>query len=482
MRSLRELIDAHRKAHADDPQIHQAEGKLLLYTGHADKAVAAFKKANEGKRRFFDAEYLFALCRSGQAVKGYEESGFDSVLFLSLARQFVANQDAASLEALLKARPEGKKDTFLDRRVWEYQAELAIMNGKPDDALALFLANRKVAAEKKRKPVFGGLPDSFESTQARSEERNFAKSIASAGKGIEFYRLAAFQEEVFGVLALQYRRENDAKGLEELLKAHAEKYQRAPELPFHWAMVELMRGNPHLAEPVFRAELAKPEAPTDIKKPFVANLRLPARQGLMHAIVRQGKTIEQYRIAGSDPEAFLPLAQVCVTERAVAELDALLEAHRKANPKDPHIRSFEGEAAFLKGDYTTAWERLKDVKREDSSRLLGFFTKNDDGHSVAAYSLRDKALVSLVRLKRTDEAVRLALDWEINSPSASPIPMILAHAAAGDVKQTLRLVEAHARHHIGLADFYRNEDLGPRLRSDAMKQVRERFPESAKRR
>lgn len=483
---LRKLIEAHRQGHADDPEIHRAEGKLYFKMGLANKAVAAFKKADGGVRRIGTFEMYDALYQSGLALKGYEESGFDTLLFVNLGSRFVAHGDATGLQAWLKARPEGKNDVAA-KRAKEFQMDLALLNGKVDDALAMFLEHRKELEEntkkKKKSPFGGGFPgwELAESSEVMREERDFAKKIASAGKGLEFYRVASHQKEVFAALAMHYRRDQDAVGLEKLLKAHAEKFASDTDLAFHRAVLNLMRGNVREAEMVFRAELAKPEPPKDPKK-FVATNRNAARLGLYHAYVRQGKTVEQYRIAGSEPDSFLMLAQICVFEKATRELEALVAAHRKANPKDPRLRRFEGEAAFLKGDYTTAWDCFKDARRESFARLAGLFRNSDDSHSVNAYTTRDKSLVCLVRLKRHEDAVKLALDWEVNSPSENPIPLILAHAAAGDVKQTLRLVEAHARNHIGLADFYRNEDLGPLLRSDAMRQVRERFPDPAKQR
>jgi hypothetical protein len=101
------------------------------------------------------------------------------------------------------------------------------------------------------------------------------------------------------------------------------------------------------------------------------------------------------------------------------------------------------------------------------------------GFTYAGLSERDKALICLARLKRFDDAQRFALDFEHNSPSRNPIAMIYVHAAAGDVKQTLRLLQLFSKGDVGLRDFYRDENLGPVLRSDAMRAVRERFPEPA---
>ena len=325
-------------------------------------------------------------------------------------------------------RPQGRKD-FLESRLWEFHADLAILKGKADEAMAIFLANRKEVGEKKKKKTpFGKIPgrDSFGSSQAMQDERDFAPKIASVGRGLEMYGIAAFQREVFAALAAHYRRENDADALAKLLKVHAEKHTGDPELAIQGAILDLLRGNFRAAEVVFRAELDKPE-PTKLAGSFQSS-RWLVRLGLLHAYVLQGKTVEQYRVAGSDPEAFLDLAKVCVLEKATKELDALLAVHRKLHPNDPLIPRFAGEAAYLNGDYASAWAVLNN-SRMDAGNFLPAQFRNADFE----YGPREKALVCLVRSKRIDEAVRVALDRELNNPDENPIPMILAHAAAGDV-------------------------------------------------
>ncbi len=476
--TLRSLIELHREKHADDPEIVLIEGKMFRKTAEFDKSLAAFQKAYANKPRFGIAfEYHDVLYRSGNAIKAYEESGFASDMFSSLARNAVLHRDAKTLEALLKARPVAAKGTA-DRRLWEYQADLKILTGKPDEALALFLEARKELAQKNKKgPDFFGKPkglgSTFETSQAKSDEREFAQRMATIGKGLEVYRVAAFPDEVFSTLALHYRRESDADGLDSLIKAHSVKRAKDPELDRFRGMLDLIQGNTRSAEASFRAELAKP-APTDSARLDTAK-RSNARLGLLHTFVRQGRTVEQYRAAGSDAETFLSIARICVAEKALTELVALLEEHRTGHPKDRQLKLYEGEAAFLKGDYERAWESFKDAKRVEDESKAHLFKKSDD-----AFTPRDKALVSLVRMKRFKEAVLLAKDWEINSPSENPIPMILAHAAAGDVKQTMRLIGMHANGYVGIADFYRNEDLGPLLRGETLRSVRERFPDPAK--
>lgn len=450
---LRKLIEIHRKAEPDDPQIDHAEGVLFLETNQLDKALVRLKKAQAAAGRFSMErhKYVEASHRAGKALNVFEELGFDDSTFGMLAIMCVSDRDAAGLQSLLNARPPGKG--FREKEIWKHQLDLKILTRKPDEAMALFRTHRKEPSKTESKFVTRG---------RELEESEFAVKMATIGRGLEAYRNAEFAEEVFARIAAHYRRNNDLEGLAKLVAAHAGKFPKSPEVALNNGFLALSRGKLHAAERIFRAELAKP-LPTvagDGMAKFDGDLRHRIHRnnlkfGLMRTLIRQGRTVEQYRSDGADTEAFAWIAYVCVQEKATAELDALVAVHRKGHPNDGGLAAIEAELLFLKGDYKAAFE---------------IFKKMDD-----AYSERGKALVCLVRLKRFAEAAKLAKDWEVNT-RMQPTPLVLAHAAAGDVAQTLRLMEVYR----GLnyrEEFYRDEDLGRILRSAAMRQVRERFPE-----
>lgn len=469
--TLRSLIAAHRKADPADPETDYAEGELMLELHQLDKAIGLLDRARKQDPASYRArgQYLEACRLAGKGVQTYKDLGCDDHDFGHLAIYYSGDRDAPSLEALLKARPAG--EGFSENEIWKYQAKIKILTGKPDAALELFLEHRK-------KNAMSPFPAPIAARERQFEESDFMLEMATVGQEMAVYRIARYPQEAFASLSRYYvedynfrdppelRKRAQLKALAALVNEHREKYPHDPGLPQATAHLDLLRGSVDAAEPIFRAALAKMFLERrGGKKDFArdSSLRMDKhrlRDGLARALIQQGRALEQYRADGSDPQAFAHVARLCVQDGAAGELDALLALHRKSYPKDPGIRRFEGEVAFLKGDYEAAWKVFKDA--------------------TDAYSERPKAMRCLVRLKRNAEAVRMAEDWETNSCVPNPTPLILAHAAAGDVKQTLRLMQIHAKRYQNLATFYSDPDLGPRLRGDAMKKVREQFPEPGK--
>ena len=162
--------------------------------------------------------------------------------------------------------------------------------------------------------------------------------------------------------------------------------------------------------------------------------------------------------------------------------EQVLTVHRKHHPMDAGLRRYEGELAFLKGDYEAAYKVFKIDREEEEEDLETRAFRGGTAHKAAPddYSPHNKALVCLVRLKRNAEAVKLAADWELNAPSRNAIVQVLPYAAAQDVSQTMRLMRIHAKRLENLQAFYRNADLGPLLLGEALREVGESFPNPAK--
>jgi hypothetical protein len=83
---------------------------------------------------------------------------------------------------------------------------------------------------------------------------------------------------------------------------------------------------------------------------------------------------------------------------------------------------------------------------------------------------------ALVRLKRFPEAIR---ESEAIVEGNNVLP-ILAHAAAGDVRQTMAAVAKWDAAPYLLSACYRDDDLGPLLRSEPFREFRAKYPEPAR--
>ena len=122
------------------------------------------------------------------------------------------------------------------------------------------------------------------------------------------------------------------------------------------------------------------------------------------------------------------------------------------------------EVAWLNRDYERALKLLAE-RRDDVFDVPRHRWKSND------YRVR-----CLVKLKRTDEAVHEA-EAVVKDKAGGEILLVLAHAAAGDVKQTVAVAEKMRPKAYLLRSFYQDADLSPILRGEPFRECREKFPE-----
>ena len=190
------------------------------------------------------------------------------------------------------------------------------------------------------------------------------------------------------------------------------------------------------------------------------------RDGWQRALVRAGNVITAYEKSGSRNLAFEALAQECSNAKNAPQLAELVAKHRQTSPEDPRLPEWEAEIVWLKGDYAAT---------------LDFLTKHRDALLLARryrWTLDERRIRCLVRLKRMEEAAKEADEIAKNDSSGGVRTIqVLAHAANGDVTKTLELMEKIKGSPYLTAQCYRDEDLGPILKKDEFKQVREKYPQ-----
>jgi hypothetical protein len=282
------------------------------------------------------------------------------------------------------------------------------------------------------------------------------RKLIPLGEGLRVYRISKNPEATFGLLAGHLMRERDTNGLRTLIGEHRGRAPADPQIALYEGDLARLEGRLFEAEEHYRRAEARPDKETISPVEGVAELRL------LGLALRKGQVLERYRSGGGDPERFQFLAAICIQEKSSAALDALLDAHRARFPRDPSLNAIAAKADILRGDWEAAWKRMTPADLRSEAE-------------------REDAIVCLIRLKRLDDALAVVRDWEANTRMRfSPLPAILAHAAAGNAKDVERLMTIHAYHDQNLARFYRDEILGPLLRGEAMASVRERFPEAKK--
>ena len=118
---------------------------------------------------------------------------------------------------------------------------------------------------------------------------------------------------------------------------------------------------------------------------------------------------------------------------------------------------------WLKKDYAATAKMIQD----DRAHLL----KNVNHRwKCEGYLIR-----SLVRLKKTDEAIREAELISQRKDGRAAL-LALALASTGDVPRVLAYFDAKKGQRFFVDDCYFDEDLGPILRGAAFKAVQERYP------
>jgi hypothetical protein len=188
----------------------------------------------------------------------------------------------------------------------------------------------------------------------------------------------------------------------------------------------------------------------------------PGRYGLIRARIKLGKTAETYRELGANSQVFQEIAVQCMNLKDGPQLDRLLTEHRKAVPAAKNLAAWDVEALWLKKEYQGVIEAI------DADKTLlksATYRWKCESHLVRSY----------VRLKKPNDALRVAEAFSKRANGPTTL-LPLALAASGDVKGLLGHLESKRTLRYIIDDCYRDEDLGPLLRSEAFKEVRAQFP------
>ncbi|MCI0682397.1 MAG: hypothetical protein L0Y71_09850 [Gemmataceae bacterium] len=432
---LSKLIDAHRRRQPDDVAIQRETAELLIDERKWDEAVAALAEAMKkapNRRDEFRWSYRYAMHKAGRGLEAYRAEP-DAASFQQLANLMAMDKQGKELAALIEAhRPQGAGDALLIF----YEIRAKARTGQAAAALALLQRAQKQ----------GG-------AQVRLELSNLLHDLDDAGLGIEAYRVVADKAAAFTILARRWTDLKKDKALAPLLDEHAKIKPADPWLEHYRGELQLLRGAAEPAAAHFAAA----------HRQLPARNRFATRQALFRARVKSEQTVATYREFGQGTGTFDDLARQCQQDKNAAELTALLAAHRQVDPEDGALPMWDVELARLNNDDAAA---LKLLAAHHELFRQPRFRSQAHGHRVRC----------LIRTKQLPEALREALAFAQKQRGLS-VTLILAHAAQGDVKQTLAVMESHRVWDFFLGDCYRDPDLGPILRGDRFAAFRERYPE-----
>jgi tetratricopeptide (TPR) repeat protein len=433
---LRRLVEVHRAGHAADPMLAYYQGEIHVQDKDWDKAAkvlgAGLKQAPEKLRGWYRWKYVHAMYKAGRGLEAYGAAEPRGETFNQLANLLAADKKATEMEALIKAhRPHAGDDPGLDARA----ARAKVWLKQPAEAAAL--VKKAYQAQK-------------DENLRKGYVNRFVLDMDEAGQMLEGYRLAPDKLSAFGALAPRLVSSKKEKELAALLDGHAKEHAGDPLCRFYRGEWHLLRGDVKQAEEAFQAAQAKGLPPWRF------------RDGLFRARVKAGKAAETYHEIEPGPTTFQSLAYLCIENKDAKQLQALIDAHRKARPDDSNLPVWDMEVRWLKGDHEGVLQLLSEHD-EDFFCLPRHRWKGDD------YRVR-----SLVKLKRTKDAIAAA--EAVAKRKGNRVLLVLAHAAAGDVKQTIAALEKRKPESYLIRSCYQDTDLGPILRTEPFREFREKFP------
>jgi tetratricopeptide (TPR) repeat protein len=437
---LRQLMEVHRKQHGDDLWVDVYTGALHLkeqqWTDAARVLAGVWQKAPDPMRERIRFDTTHALYKAGRARDAYRQIEPHAQTFQQLAGWLIADKNGAELQALIDAhRPNAGDD-----------AELAFI-----EARARLLQKRPAEALKLWQDACKRQPNAF---RRRDMIRHFVLDMHAVKQGVDAYHAAPDRLAAFEALAQKLVLEKNAAELGKLVAEHGKDHSAHTWWQFYRGEHMLLIGEADLAQKLFATALAG-AAPSQ---------RWTFRNGLYRAQVRAGQVVQAYKAAGNALQPFRDMASVCQQEKNAAQLKALVAAHRAVDPDDPNLLSWELEAVWLSGDHAGTLALLAKHTDEFTNQLA--LRYKGDNYRVRA----------LVKLKRTDEAIREAEALQKTNRGSRTL-VLLAYAAAGDVKSALAVMERLPPQPYLVHDGYADPDLGPLVRGDAMRAFRERYPE-----
>lgn len=495
-KDARRLHEAHRKQQPDDPRLLYWTGEFAVQDKNWDKAIVAFKEWMEKQpedEQSYRWRYVYAMYMAGKGMKAYAEledagpggpggpggpfpgppgpfrggGGAGGVpppglgmaggapvpgagpgaapplpeidprqeVFTQLANLMIGDRKWDDLQRLVAAHRENVPN---DPESFWYETRVRLGLKKTTEAMALLQKACEKQKEELRRNVY---------------IRQCAHEMCELGQGMEAYRAAPDKPVAFNTLAGSFLFKKQDRELQALLAEHGKKHADDPWHLHYSAELHLLRGEFNRAEELLTTALAK-----------ATTLETFIRSTLDRVRIKTGKVVVAYQELGANRRSFDTLANLCLNEKNAAQLEALLAAHQKAHPNSPPPPAWQVHLRWLKEDYEGTLKLLNDMPPDDESPFSRFQWRFDD------YRVR-----ALVKLKRFPEAIREA-DAQVKKGHDRTL-LVLAHAANGDVKQAIAVVEQAGENVYLLTTCYSDADLGPILKSDAFRAFREKFPE-----
>lgn len=209
-------------------------------------------------------------------------------------------------------------------------------------------------------------------------------------------------------------------------------------------------------------------------KEMEEGVRESLRLARLNALHRAGRDKFAYENVAPTDETFEQLALDCELESKWDALIELVELRRRDAPTEPMLAYYEGVAASGQGRTDAAIGLLQEFVKIAELPADAADGESSDA-SYHAFGARTELIRCLVKVQRWDEALTETSRFEQKESAA--IFGLLVHLARGDLATAEASMQRLAELKVQLSFLYEDEDIGPLLRSDAAKPLREKYPE-----
>jgi tetratricopeptide (TPR) repeat protein len=246
------------------------------------------------------------------------------------------------------------------------------------------------------------------------------------------------------------------KRYDPLAKLHRGKFPKDGWLPYFDGRFAEMKDEHAKAEDLFRQSLKLMTEDGD---------RQSVRYSLVEALYEQKRGHAAYTEFAGEPEVYSQLAWRFDTDKDLPGLRKLTELHRAKRPDDPAIKYWTAAAHWQATEYEPAAKAYRDY----------LAATRDEKYAMHRWQAQSNLVRALVRLKKpADARTELRTFQENFDPRLDAV----IDGALGDAPAVLETMDKlMAKGTYQLRYLYDDPDLGPVLRSPAMKAVREKYPE-----
>lgn len=459
-----EVCDAYLAVTGDDPDLLTLRGSARAALILTDDAAADFTAAlalDRHQPRAVNWQRQQANAAGKKAVAEALATAPDApALFDSLVEWATRDEDWPAVLALAERyrtlRPK-------DARWLHPQVEALLHEGKATDALTLMKTALPTVPPADRPPLVTRLTQTL--IGFNQAEKVYA-AVPSVDAPAAFAVLAQHFEILRGRWAngavAKEPQEAATKALTELIAAHRKAHPDDPKLALHEGRLLLDSKQYQKAADLLAPAVAKHPFTGDATKDWQSGYH-PLLIELVVARYKSGQAVEAYRELKPQPDVFLQLADLIITDKDADGLTRLLDERKKVGGETP-------DELYWRAETDRIGQRYADAARKYSDYLTN---ASDEARYV--WAARPYLVRCLIRAGDLAAAEKQVKDWPGDmAPNTLRAVLLVKSGKPADAERLLRdqlAPKGWAGH------LYTDDDLGPILKGDpAFAVFRKDFP------